>query len=90
MLLRLFPLALVALAAACVPAGPKRLTLGPQTCNAGIPPAVTGMNVGEVFAGRGQRMVIIPPDTAPPQDRQSGRLIVFVDDKGWIARATCG
>ncbi|MDO5704696.1 MAG: hypothetical protein Q4G49_06415 [Paracoccus sp. (in: a-proteobacteria)] len=89
-LARALPVSLILLIAACAaPSGPPRLTLGPETCNTGAPPAVTGMNVGEVFAGAGQRMIIVPPGTNAPADHRPGRLVVFVDDKGWIQRAEC-
>ncbi|MDO5632285.1 MAG: hypothetical protein Q4G22_10650 [Paracoccus sp. (in: a-proteobacteria)] len=88
-LLRALPLVMIAGACAAPSSGPPRITLSANTCDTGAPPAITGMNVGEVFAGTGQRMVIVPPGITPPADYRSGRLVVFVDDKGWIQRAEC-
>ncbi|MDO5613061.1 MAG: hypothetical protein Q4G14_07435 [Paracoccus sp. (in: a-proteobacteria)] len=86
--LRALPLVMIA-GACAAPSGPPRITLSADTCNTGAPPAVTGMNVGEVFAGTGQRMVIVSPGQNAPTDYRPGRLVVFVDDKGWIGRAEC-
>ncbi|WP_255329923.1 hypothetical protein [Paracoccus albicereus] len=48
-----------------------------------------GRNIGQFDIPRSVPNLIISPGIEVPDERQPGRLRIFVDDKGWIARAEC-
>lgn len=52
--------------------------------------ALTGRNIGEVNLPADQPHRIISPGNMVTQDFQPNRINIFVDEKGWIARVTCG
>ncbi|MDO5646674.1 hypothetical protein [Paracoccus sp. (in: a-proteobacteria)] len=84
--------ALPTLLAACagVQSDHARAVMAPGTCQGEAPPAITGMNIGEVYPLPGQRMVVVNPGGVAPQNDRPGRIVVHVDEKGWITRADCG
>lgn len=71
--------------AACQPAR----TAAPA-CDPASNAALVGRNIGEVSLSPGQPHRIISPGEMVTQDFQPDRVNVFVDEKGWIARVTCG
>ncbi|AUH32306.1 I78 family peptidase inhibitor [Paracoccus tegillarcae] len=71
--------------AACQPVPPPP----PATCDDSYQ-SLVGSNIGAVTLPSGLTHRIIPPNTAYNEDFSPDRLNVFVDDKGWIARVTCG
>ncbi|WP_185968504.1 I78 family peptidase inhibitor [Paracoccus sp. M683] len=52
--------------------------------------SLVGSNIGAVTLPTGLSHRIIPPNTAYTEDFSPDRLNIFVDDKGWITRVTCG
>lgn len=73
--------------AACQPAttGPRL----PMTCNDSYQ-SIVGSNIGAVTLPRGLPHRIISPGQPYTEDYNPDRVNLFVDEKGWIARVTCG
>lgn len=49
-----------------------------------------GTNIGDITLPSGIPTRVMSPGMAMTEDYSPNRLNVFVDDKGWIARVTCG
>lgn len=77
-------LALVGLAA-CEPLPPQL----PLACNDSYQ-SLVGSNIGAVTLPANLPHRIISPGMAVTEEFNADRLNVYVDDKGWIARVTCG
>lgn len=80
----LSPMPIMALVA-CAPAEPT----GPLRCDESYQ-SLVGSNIGAVTLPSALTHRIISPGMAYTEDYNPDRLNVFVDDKGWIARVTCG
>lgn len=52
--------------------------------------ALIGRNIGEVELPPGLPQRIISPGDTVTEDYRPNRINVYVDEKGWIARITCG
>lgn len=66
------------------------LTVPATRCNIGQHQALVGMNIGEVILPAQLDRREISPGEIVTLDYQPGRLNIFMDAKGWIARVTCG
>lgn len=71
----------------CQVANPQ--TQWPLTCDDSFQ-SLVGTNIGAVTLPAGLPHRIISPGMPYTEDFNPDRLNVFVDDKGWIARVTCG
>ena len=90
---RIYPLlasaVLMSTIAACATTGEGPTVMARQ-CDLEKHQSLVGMNIGEVsFPAVLPRRVITTGD-AFTQDYRPNRLNVFVDEKGWIAKVTCG
>lgn len=74
--------------AACAAGHP--LTVDATRCDPARHQALVGMNIGEVYLPQQLRYREINPGQVVTQEYQPGRLNIFLDPKGWIARVTCG
>ncbi|WEF22912.1 I78 family peptidase inhibitor [Paracoccus sp. S3-43] len=65
-------------------------TVSGTRCDPGRHQALVGMNIGEVILPPHLRYREIGPGQIVTQDYQPGRLNMYLDAKGWIARISCG
>lgn len=82
-------LSILAVTAAAACTGPA-LTVAATRCDLGQHQRLVGMNIGEVYLPPQLHRREISPGQVVTQDYQPGRLNIFLDPKGWIARVTCG
>lgn len=66
------------------------LTVAATRCDPSQHQRLVGMNIGEVYLPPQLHRREISPGQVVTQDYQPGRLNIFLDPKGWIARVTCG
>ncbi|WP_295043859.1 I78 family peptidase inhibitor [uncultured Paracoccus sp.] len=65
-------------------------TVSGTRCDPARHQALVGKNIGEVFLPPQLRYREITPGEIVTQDYQPGRLNLYLDAKGWIARVSCG
>lgn len=80
-------LSLTALAACATAYAP---TVAATRCDPARHQALVGMNIGEVYLPPQLHYREISPGQIVTQEYQPGRLNIFMDEKGWIARISCG
>lgn len=80
-------LALSALAACDTGSAP---TVMARTCDLPKHQTLVGKNIGEVNFPAALNRRVISSGMPITEDYNPNRLNVFVDEKGWIARVTCG
>ncbi|GHG24994.1 MULTISPECIES: I78 family peptidase inhibitor [Paracoccus] len=66
------------------------LTVAATQCDLTQHQRLVGMNIGEVTLPPQLHYREISPGQLVTQEYQPGRLNIFLDPKGWIARVTCG
>lgn len=79
-------LATLPILAACQPASPP----GPVECDLAQHQQLVGQNIGAVSLPASLPQRIISPGDMVTQDFNPARLNIFVDEKGWIGRVSCG
>lgn len=72
--------------AACEPAAPAR----PPICNPDDYQQLVGQNIGAVTLPSGIPQRVLTPGDVMTQELMPARVNIYVDDKGWISRITCG
>ncbi|MDQ1899116.1 I78 family peptidase inhibitor [Paracoccus sp. WLY502] len=80
-------IAMVPLAACATAYAP---TVSATRCDPARHQALVGMNIGEVYLPPQLHYREISPGQIVTQEYQPGRLNIFLDPKGWIARVSCG
>ncbi|MBC9247162.1 hypothetical protein H4P12_10625 [Paracoccus sp. 11-3] len=65
-------------------------TVMARTCDLPKHQALVGMNIGEVSFPAVLNRRVISSGMPFTEDYNPSRLNLFVDEKGWIARVTCG
>lgn len=88
--MRLIPAGLFAavLLSACTETAPVPPQM-PQACSDEYL-SLVGMNIGATSFPAGLPYRVLQPGAQATQDYEPARLNLYVDDKGWITRVTCG
>lgn len=73
---------------ACAAGSPY--TVADPRCNPARHQQLVGMNWGEVFLPPNLTVRLIDRNDIIPATSNPGRLNLHVDEKGWIARISCG
>ena len=66
------------------------LTVAETICSPAQHQRLVGMNIGEVYLPQQLERREISPGDVVTYDYKPGRLNIFLDERGWIGRVTCG
>lgn len=81
-------LAIVPAIAACAASDTSRTV--PAVCDLGEYQQYVGKNIGDLKLPRNSAVRVISPGMAITMDYSASRANIYVDDKGWIGKVSCG